>query len=113
MYKDAIELFAKSGTTYTPTLLVQYGGPWAENWWYEHHDILSDAKLTHFTPFSELERRALRRPQWFRDSEYSFKLFAEQAKKIVEAGGASGWAATVSCRGSACTGSCGRSRAAA
>jgi Tol biopolymer transport system component/imidazolonepropionase-like amidohydrolase len=87
MYKDAIQLFAKSGTTWTPTLLVQYGGPWAENWWYEHYDILSDPKLTHFTPFSELERRALRRPQWFRDSEYSFKLFAEQAKKVVEAGG--------------------------
>ncbi len=44
MYKDAIELFAKSGTTWTPTLLVQYGGPWAENWWYEHYDILSDAE---------------------------------------------------------------------
>jgi len=87
MYKDAIELFAKSGTTYTPTLLVQYGGPWAENWWYEHYDILADPKLTRFTPFSELERRGLRRPQWFRDSEYSFKLFAEQAKKVVEAGG--------------------------
>jgi Tol biopolymer transport system component/imidazolonepropionase-like amidohydrolase len=87
MYKDAIQLFAQSGTTWTPTLLVQYGGPWAENWWYEHYDILSDAKLARFTPFSELERRGLRRPQWFRDSEYSFALFAEQAKKVVEAGG--------------------------
>jgi Tol biopolymer transport system component len=87
MYKDAISLFANSGTTWTPTLLVQYGGPWAENWWYEHYDILKDPKLTHFTPFTELERRGLRRPQWFRDSEYSFKLFAEQAKKVVEAGG--------------------------
>ena len=87
LYKDAVELFAKSGTTYTPTLLVQYGGPWAENWWYQHHDIFGDPKLTHFTPFSELERRGLRRPQWFRENEYSFKLLAEQAKKIVEAGG--------------------------
>jgi len=87
MYKDALSLFAASGTTWTPTLLVQYGGPWAENWWYEHYDILSDEKLTRFTPFSELERRGLRRPQWFRDSEYSFELFAEQAKKLVEAGG--------------------------
>ncbi len=87
MYKDAISLFAQSGTTYTPTLLVQYGGPWAENWWYEHYDILADKKLAHFTPFSELERRGLRRPQWFRDSEYSYKLFAEQARKVVEAGG--------------------------
>lgn len=87
LYKDAIELFAKSGTTWTPTLLVQYGGPWAENWWYEHVDILADKKLTHFTPFSELERRALRRPGWFRDSEYSYTLFAQQAKKVVDAGG--------------------------
>ena len=87
MYKDAIQLFARSGTTWTPTLLVQYGGPWAENWWYEHYDILGDEKLKRFTPFSELERRGLRRPQWFRDSEYSFTLFAEQAKKVVEAGG--------------------------
>ena len=84
---DTIELFAKSGTTYTPTLLVQYGGPWAENWWYERNDILADPKLTKFTPFSELERRGLRRPQWFRENEYSFKLYAEQAKKVVEAGG--------------------------
>ena len=87
MFKDAVQLFAQSGTTWTPTLLVEYGGPWAENWWYEHYDILSDAKLTRFTPFSELERRGLRRPQWFRDSEYSFKLFADQARKVVEAGG--------------------------
>ncbi len=87
MYRDAIGLFAQSGTTWTPTLLVQYGGPWAENWWFEHHDIFADAKLAHFTPFSELERRGLRRPQWFRESEYSFKLFAEQARKVIEAGG--------------------------
>ena len=87
MFKDALQLFATSGTTWTPTLLVEYGGPWAENWWYEHYDILKDRKLTRFTPWSELERRALRRPQWFRDSEYSYKLFAEQAKKLVEAGG--------------------------
>ncbi len=87
MHKDVLQLLAASGTTYTPTFLVQYGGPWAENWWYEHHDIMTDAKLTRFTPFSELERRGLRRPQWFRENEYSFKFFAEQAKKLVEAGG--------------------------
>ncbi|MGQ0766892.1 MAG: amidohydrolase family protein [Gemmatimonadota bacterium] len=87
MYKDAIQLFAQSGTTYTPTFLVQYGGPWAENWWYQNHDIMNDAKLARFTPFSELERRGLRRPQWFRESEYSFRFFAEQATKLVEAGG--------------------------
>ncbi|HEX9106370.1 MAG TPA: hypothetical protein VF832_04070, partial [Longimicrobiales bacterium] len=35
-YGDVIELMAKSGTTNTPTLLVSYGGPFAENYWIEH-----------------------------------------------------------------------------
>lgn len=35
LYKDVIELVAQSKTTYTPTFLVDYGGPWGENWFYE------------------------------------------------------------------------------
>ncbi|MEO8335777.1 MAG: amidohydrolase, partial [bacterium] len=31
LYKDVVQLLAQSGTTWTPTLIVQYGGPWAEN----------------------------------------------------------------------------------
>ncbi|MBA3559714.1 MAG: PD40 domain-containing protein [Gemmatimonadaceae bacterium] len=87
LYKDAVQLLAQSGITYTPTLLVQYGGPWAENYWYQRHDILKDEKLRRFTPQTELVRRAYRRPGWWHESQYSFALLAEQAKKIVEAGG--------------------------
>ncbi|HEY5418950.1 MAG TPA: amidohydrolase family protein [Gemmatimonadaceae bacterium] len=87
LYKDVVQLMAKSGTTNTPTLIVQYGGPMAENYWYEHYDIHADEKLARFTPHAELDRRALRRPGWFADSQYSFKQYAEQLKKIVEAGG--------------------------
>jgi len=59
----------------------------AENYWYEHYDIHTDEKLARFTPHAELDRRALRRPGWFADSQYSFMQYAAQLKKIVEAGG--------------------------
>jgi hypothetical protein len=86
-YKDAVQLFAQSGTTWTPTLLVEYGGPWAENYWYENSDILHDAKLNRFTPRNVVEEKGLRRPGWWAEPAWSFKLFAEQAAKIVAAGG--------------------------
>ena len=87
LYKDIVQLMAESGTTYTPTLLVEYGGPWAENYWYQRYDILQDQKLGRFTPRQELLSRGLRRAGWWHPSQYSFQLLAEQAKKIVEAGG--------------------------
>jgi Tol biopolymer transport system component len=87
LFKDVVTVVAQSGITYTPTLIVQYGGPFAEDYWFEHYDIHSDAKLQRFTPHAELDRRGLRRPGWFADSEYSFNQIAAQAAKIVAAGG--------------------------
>ncbi|MDQ3997253.1 MAG: amidohydrolase, partial [Gemmatimonadota bacterium] len=45
IFTDNVRLIAESGITYTPTLLVLYGGPWAENYWFQRHDILRDEKL--------------------------------------------------------------------
>jgi hypothetical protein len=87
LYNDVLQLYAHSGTTWTPTLIVQYGGPWAENYWYEHSDVIDDPKLNHFTPRDVVERKALRRPGWWAPSQWSFQLFAEQAAKVVAAGG--------------------------
>ncbi|HEX9652145.1 MAG TPA: amidohydrolase, partial [bacterium] len=39
LYKDVVELVAKSHTFYTPTLLVSYGGPFAENYYYTNTDV--------------------------------------------------------------------------
>jgi hypothetical protein len=86
-YKDAIQLFVQSGTTWTPTLIVQYGGPWAENYWYEHTNVVDDPKVNHFMPRRIIEEKTLRRPGWWAPSAYSFPLFAAQAAKIVAAGG--------------------------
>ena len=87
LYRDVLQLYAHSGTTWTPTLIVQYGGPWAENYWFETTDVVGDAKLNHFTPRDVVERKALRRPGWWAPSQWSFQLFAEQAAKMVAAGG--------------------------
>jgi Tol biopolymer transport system component len=87
LYKDVLQLYANSGTTWTPTLIVQYGGPWAENYWYENSDVVNDPKLNRFTPRDVVERKTLRRPGWWAPSQWSFQLFAEQAAKMVAAGG--------------------------
>jgi Tol biopolymer transport system component len=86
LYRDVVELYAKSGITYTPTLLVSYGGPWTENWFYETFDIHDMPKVRRFTPHAEIDARAERRP-WFRRNQYVFERLAEGARKIVEAGG--------------------------
>jgi len=91
LYKDVTTLLAESGTTWTPTLIVQYGGPWAENYWYENSDVVNDQKLRHFTPRDEVERKTERRPGWWAPSQWSFQLFAEQAAKVVAAGGRVGF----------------------
>ena len=87
LYKDIVQLVAQSGITYTPTLLVVYGGPWSENYWYEHEDIHDNPKVRRFMPHNDVDQRSLRRPQWFRDDQYIFRQMAEQVKKVLDAGG--------------------------
>jgi len=86
LYKDAVQLVAQSGVTYTPTLLVSYGGPWSENFFYERYDIHDNAKVRRFMPHEEIDQRAERRP-WFRESEYVFPRIAASANAILQAGG--------------------------
>lgn len=86
LYKDVVEIFARSGISYTPTLLVAYGGPWAENYFYETTAVHDDPKLRRFIPHDILDERAKRRP-WFSEEEQVFPKLAAEAAKIVKAGG--------------------------
>ncbi len=95
--KDVTGLMAWSNRTYTPTLLVNYGGPWGENWFYTKENPYADAKLQRFTAYEELALKTRRRMStlpggstaggWFRDEEYVFPKLAADATKILRAGG--------------------------
>ncbi|MEZ4421837.1 MAG: amidohydrolase family protein [Gemmatimonadota bacterium] len=87
LYDDVVQLFVASRRVYTPTLLVSYGGPWAENWFYETEEVHDDAKLRHFMPHEEVDRVALRRPQWFREDQHVFEDHARFVRDLVAAGG--------------------------
>jgi Tol biopolymer transport system component len=86
LYQDAVQLTAQSGITYTPTLLVSYGGPWSENYFYEHYDIHDNPKIRRFIPHEEIDQRAERR-SWFRDNQYVFPRIAAGAAAVLRAGG--------------------------
>ncbi len=98
LYEDVVQLTAQAGMTYTPTLLVAYGGPWAENWFYTRENPHDDAKLNRFTPHVDIDRKTRRRGQgsgpgpggWFRDDEHIFQRHAAVVRDIVEAGGRAG-----------------------
>lgn len=90
IYEDVVKTIAESKMAVTPTLLVSYGGPWAENYYYAREDVWGDEKLQYFTPYKELASKSRRRPGWFMDEEHIFKKHAEFMKSLVEAGGLAG-----------------------
>lgn len=86
LYKDVQQLAAQTGIGYTPTLLVTYGGPWGENYFFTNMNPHDDEKVNRFMPHSIIDQRTKRAP-WFRDEEYSFTRVADSAIDIQRAGG--------------------------
>lgn len=96
-YKDVVSLFAESGIAYTPTLIVAYNGPFAENYFYATENVYGDPKLQRFTPYEELAAKSRRRVRgqrgggndagWYQRDEYSFDKLSKGANDIVKAGG--------------------------
>ena len=87
LYKDVITSIAETKMTYTPTLLVAYGGPWAENFYYATENVNGDPKLNYFTPKSELDQKSRRRSSWFMKEEHVFEDHAKFVNDLVKAGG--------------------------
>lgn len=90
LFDDLIQLYTTTQTTYTPTLLVAYGGPWAEEYYYATEDIFADELLSAWTPLNELEAKGARRTRgegWFRWEEHVFYKHAEFLRDLLEAGG--------------------------
>ena len=97
MYADMVELVARSNIAYTPTILVTYGGPWAENYFYTTEDVLGDEKLARFTPTEEILQKALRRPGtgpgpsgWFHPAVHTMDQVSAFVRDVIRAGGRAG-----------------------
>ena len=87
LYKDMVEFVKQTRTYYTPTLLVAYGGPWAENYYFQNTDVLGNQKLNRYIPRELVNGMLRRRGQWFNKEEYNFSGIAKGAADIVKAGG--------------------------
>jgi len=86
IYKDTIELFARSGTGYTPTMVVGYGGLAGEYYWYQHTNVWEHERLLRFVPREVVDARSRRRTM-APDDDFNHVLIARGAKQIADAGG--------------------------
>jgi len=87
VYRDLATLFGRSGTGYTPTIIVGYGGIWGENYWYEHDNVWENQRLLTFTPRGVVDARSRRRPMAAGEDDYNHVDIAGGAKAILDAGG--------------------------
>jgi Tol biopolymer transport system component len=94
-YNDVFEWYKGTQVTNSPTLIVEYGGPFGEGWFYQSENLFADQKLVHFTHPVDLDTKVRRRgmgnapgPAGFAlKEEYAMWQHAEDVAKTVEAGG--------------------------
>jgi imidazolonepropionase-like amidohydrolase/Tol biopolymer transport system component len=84
-FGDVVTLGAASGITYTPTLIVSYGGPSGRQHYLTTTNVDAEQRLRRFTPHDELDK--WKNTTWNRADQYVFPLHAKQLTKWVEGGG--------------------------
>jgi Tol biopolymer transport system component/predicted amidohydrolase len=94
-YDDVFEWYKATQVTNSPTLIVEYGGPFGEGWFYQSENLLGDAKLRRFTHPVDVDTKIRRRglgnapgPAGFAvKEEYAMWQHAEDVAKTVAHGG--------------------------
>lgn len=94
-YDDVFEWYKATQVVNSPTLVVEYGGPFGEGWFYQSEDLLGDTKLRRFTHPVDFDSKVRRRgtgnapgPAGFAvKEEYAMWQHAEDLAKTVEKGG--------------------------
>ncbi len=83
---DIVQLFAKTGVSYTPTLQISNGGMWGQDYFFSHESPYFDSKLRRFVPHFVLAKK-MERLHWGLPQEFSFPLIAAGAARIQRQGG--------------------------
>ncbi|MGZ7080649.1 MAG: amidohydrolase family protein, partial [Thermoanaerobaculia bacterium] len=85
IYNDVDQLWSRSKSGYTPTLIVGYGGLFGETYWYAKTNVWEDARLMSFVPRRIVESRARRRTL-APDEEWNHFKLAALAKRLNDEG---------------------------
>lgn len=92
LYADVKQWMAAShgedhwGSAYTPTLLVAYGGLSGENFFYQHHNPVDDARLLRHHPRRALDRGAWRWNLHAQDGDWNHQQTARDAAQMARDG---------------------------
>jgi hypothetical protein len=84
LYKDVLTLYGESGVSYTPTLIVSYGGLWGENYWYSKMNVFEHVRLQSFMPQQMLDQK--RRRMKIEEDDWNHIENAKAAKALSDAG---------------------------
>ncbi len=91
LYSDVWKAISQAHMIVTPTLIVSYGGPFAEYYFWSREVPYNDPKVKHFFAYEELARKTRRLgglgAGWAMDEEQVFPKHAKNMKALVEAGG--------------------------
>jgi imidazolonepropionase-like amidohydrolase len=87
LYDDVIQLWSKTKTGNTPTLIVNYGSVNGEYYWYQKTDVWTKERLLNFTPRPIIDARSRHRTM-IPDEEYEngHILTSRSCKKLQDAG---------------------------
>lgn len=87
VYRDVAQLFGRSTTGYTPTMIVGYGGLSGEYYFYERTNVWESAHLLTFVPRDVVDPRSRRRLKAAGDDDFNHVNISRGAKAIQDAGG--------------------------
>ena len=96
LYHDVVRLFSETRVLNTPTLIVSFGGPMGEIYWFTRENVHDNERLARFTPHATLDRLTRRRAGaagavgWAVDEEFVFEDHARFLADVVEDGGFAG-----------------------
>lgn len=87
VYKDVLEIWGTSGSGYTPTLIVNYGGLNGEYFYYQRDNVWENEKLLNFTPRAIVDSRSRHRTMVpLKEYENGHVLVSKTAKDLSDAG---------------------------
>ena len=87
LYKDVIDLWSKTQTHNTPTLIVSYGSLNGEYYWYQNTDVWANKRLLHYIPnhiVNQRSRHVTKAPE--EEYQNGHILVSKSLKKLQDAG---------------------------